>query len=116
MLVPLPPVLLQQPVSCSNVLRLLFKGDFGCYTSFPRQFMITSEVQKLRIKGNSNWGKPCGEIPNMPTSFEEMVRQLELSEEEYVSSIPLKEWAKMHKDSKYVPQDLLKAWGIIAKG
>jgi hypothetical protein len=50
----------------------------------------------------------------MPTSFEEMVRRLKLSEKEYRNSIPLKEWAKKHKDSKYVPQDLLEAWGIEA--
>jgi hypothetical protein len=44
-----------------------------------------------------------------------MVRGLKLSEKEYRSSIPLKEWAQKHKDSKYVPQDLLEAWGIEAK-
>jgi hypothetical protein len=72
-------------------------------------------VHNLRKKGNPNWGKTNLDIPNMPTSFEEMVRRLKLSEEEYRSSIPLKEWAKKHKDSKYVPQDLLEAWGIVAK-
>jgi len=49
------------------------------------------------------------------TSFEEMVRELNPSEGEYRSSIPLKEWAQKHKDSKYVPQELLEAWGIEAK-
>jgi hypothetical protein len=71
------------------------------------------EVHKLRNKGNQNWGKPSGGIPNTPTSFEEMARGLKLSEVDYRSSIPLKEWAKKHKDSKYVPQDLLEAWGIV---
>jgi hypothetical protein len=71
-------------------------------------------VHKLPSKGNPNWGKSCGDIPNAPTSFEEMVRRLKLSEKEYLNSIPLKEWAKKHKDSKYVPQDLLEAWGIEA--
>jgi len=71
-------------------------------------------VHKLRNKGNPNWGKPC-DIRNTPTSFEEMVRRLKLSEKEYRSSIPLKEWAQKHKDSKYVPQDLLEAWGIVVK-
>jgi hypothetical protein len=66
----------------------------------------------LQIKGNPNWGKACGDIPNTPTSFEEMVRRLKLSEKEYRSSIPLKEWAQRNKDSKYVPLDLLEAWGI----
>jgi hypothetical protein len=42
-----------------------------------------------------------------------MVKQLKLSEKEYRNSIPLKEWAQKHKDSKYVPQELLEAWGIV---
>jgi hypothetical protein len=41
-----------------------------------------------------------------------MVRRLKLSEKEYQSSIPLRHWAQKHKNSKYVPQDLLEAWGI----
>jgi hypothetical protein len=41
-----------------------------------------------------------------------MVGRLKLSEKEYQSSIPLRQWAQKHKNSKYVPQDLLKAWGI----
>jgi hypothetical protein len=69
----------------------------------------------LRSKGNPNWGKPSGGIiPVTSTSFEEMVKRLKLSEKECRNSIPLKEWAKKHKDSKYVPQDLLEAWGIVA--
>ncbi|HEY4843562.1 MAG TPA: hypothetical protein VIH78_16455 [Terriglobales bacterium] len=72
-------------------------------------------MRKLRNKGNPNWGKGWGDIPSTPTSFEEMVGQLKLKENQYRSSIPLKEWAKKHKDSKYVPQDLLDAWGIEAK-
>jgi hypothetical protein len=77
--------------------------------------MTIHEVHKLRKKGNPNWGKTYGDIPNTPSSFEEMVRQLKLSEREYRGSIPLREWAKKHKDSKYVPQNLLEAWGIEAK-
>jgi hypothetical protein len=69
----------------------------------------------LRIKRKSNWDNPIGAIPVTPTSFEEMVRRLKLSEKEYRSSIPLREWAQEHKDSKYVPQHLLDAWGIEAK-
>jgi hypothetical protein len=72
-------------------------------------------VHKLQIKGNPNWGKPCADIPITPTSFEEMVGRLKLSEKEYRSSIPLREWAQKNKDSKYVPQYLLEAWGFVAK-
>ncbi len=66
----------------------------------------------MRKKGNQNWGKPAENIPHTPSSFEQMVRQLNLSEKEYRSSTPLKAWAQKHKDSKYVPQDLLEAWGM----
>jgi hypothetical protein len=73
----------------------------------------------LRNKSNPNWGKAGGDIPIpipiTPSSFEEMVRRLKLSEKEYRSSTALKQWAQKHKDSKYVPQDLLEAWGIAAK-
>jgi hypothetical protein len=74
-------------------------------------------VRKLQNKGNPNWGKAGGDIPIpiTPSSFEEMVRQLKLSEKEYRSSTPLKAWAQKHKDSKYVPQELLEAWGIAEK-
>ena len=48
----------------------------------------------------------------MATSFERMVKKLDLSPEEYASSAPLKEWARRNMDEKYVPSDLLKAWGF----
>jgi hypothetical protein len=69
----------------------------------------------LQNKGHRNWGEGCGDVPNAPSSFEEMVRQLKLSEKEYRGSTALKQWAQKYKDSKYVPQDLLEAWGIVAK-
>jgi hypothetical protein len=72
-------------------------------------------VHSLRNQHNSNWGQPYGDSPITKTSFEETVRQLKLSEREYRSSIPLLQWARKHKDSKYVPQDLLEAWGIESK-
>jgi hypothetical protein len=72
-------------------------------------------VHSLQNKGNRNWIKPSEDIPNTPSSFEQMVRQLKLSEKEYRSSTPLKAWAQKHKDNKYVPQDLLEAWGFAAK-
>jgi hypothetical protein len=69
-------------------------------------------MKKFRTKENQNWGNPCGDLSNTPTSFDEMVRRLKLSEKEYRSSIPLKKWAQKNKDSKYVPQELLEAWGV----
>ena len=69
----------------------------------------------LQNKGNRSWGKPSEDILNTPSSFEQIVRQLKLAEKEYRSSTALKQWAQKHKDSKYVPQDLLEAWGISEK-
>ncbi len=82
---------------------------------FSRRLNIVDEVLKLRNKGNSNWGKTGGDIPIVPSSFEEMARRLKLSKNEYRGSTTLKQWAQKHKNSKYVPQDLLEAWGLRAK-
>jgi hypothetical protein len=41
-----------------------------------------------------------------------MVRKLCLSPEEYESSALLKDWVRRNMDEKYVPSDLLKAWGF----
>ena len=48
----------------------------------------------------------------MATSFEQMVRKFALSPEEYESSAVLKDWVRRNMDEKYVPSDLLKAWGF----
>jgi hypothetical protein len=48
----------------------------------------------------------------MATSFEQIVKKLGLSPEQYKSSDRLKEWVRRNMDEKYVPPDLLKAWGF----
>ena len=67
-------------------------------------------------RGNPNWGKPdvLSAVDVQPSSFEQMVRKLQLSPDQYVSSVQLKEWARKNKDQKYVPSDLLKAWNFEA--
>ncbi len=47
-----------------------------------------------------------------PSSFEQLVKQLGLSPEQYQGSAVLREWAFKHKHEKYVPQDLLLSWGF----
>lgn len=46
------------------------------------------------------------------SSFEKMVETLGLRPDQYLSSTALKEWVRSNKDDKYVPSDLLKAWGF----
>ncbi len=68
-------------------------------------------------RGNPNWGKPGAHSgPLSPTSFEEVVRKLRLSPEDYEGSLTLKEWVRKHKDQKYIPDDLLKLWDFEVKG
>ena len=72
----------------------------------------------IKKRGNPNWGKPdMNAIRNAePTSFEGVVKELQLSPSEYVRSAPLKAWVRQNKDHKYVPSDLLQAWGFEVKG
>ena len=66
-------------------------------------------------RGNPNWGKPDVHPADIqPSSFEQIVRKLQLSPDQYQSSVQLKEWARKNKDHKYVPSDLLKAWDFEA--
>ena len=46
------------------------------------------------------------------SSFEHVVATLRLSPAEYVNSAELKEWVRRHKDHRYVPPELLEAWGF----
>lgn len=68
-------------------------------------------------RDNPNWGKPESNI--LPyagaSSFEGIVKKLRLSPAEYEGSIHLKEWARKNKDQKYVPSNLLEAWGLEVK-
>ena len=68
-------------------------------------------------RGNPNWGKSeVNAIPYTGTSsFEEVVKKLRLSPSQYEGSIHLQEWARKNKDQKYVPLNLLEAWGLDVK-
>jgi hypothetical protein len=46
------------------------------------------------------------------SSFEKVVDSLKLSPEQYQTSAELREWVLRNKDDKYVPPDLLKAYGF----
>ena len=65
-------------------------------------------------RGNPNWGKPVPFGPVVPAvfSFAEAVKQLKLQPDQYVQSTRLREWARRNKDSKFIPEALLQAWGF----
>jgi hypothetical protein len=55
-------------------------------------------------------GLPVAVTPTGATTFEHLVAKLGLAPEQYENSIALKEWARKHKNVRYVPPQLLQAW------
>ncbi len=66
-------------------------------------------------RGNPNWCRlaPMGTLAVSPPTFESVAGALGLVPREFLDSIPLKEWVRRNKDHKYVPLDLLAAWGFV---
>jgi hypothetical protein len=65
-----------------------------------------------RKRGNPNWGKPMEAAPDVPTAFEEEVQRLGLNKQTCATSEKLKQWCERNKDRCYIPESLLKRWGI----
>lgn len=79
------------------------------------QVILGEEINlsRKRYTGQS-WGSK-GVLPmpeNRPTSFDEIVERMGLSPAEYESSAELKQWVLANVGQKYVPVDLLIAWGF----
>ena len=70
----------------------------------------------VKRRGNPNWGKPEPVmLGTSMSSFEALVKSLGLSPDQYEDSRPLKDWVAKNKDHKYVPLNLLEAWGFKAQ-
>ncbi len=65
-----------------------------------------------RKRGNPNWGRPIQPSLALPTEFEMRVRQLQLTKETYSSSRELLSWCERNRNRVYIPEWLLKEWGI----
>ncbi len=65
-------------------------------------------------RGNSNFTNPGSKnsAAFSASSFEKVVDSLRLSPDQYQSSAELRDWVLRNKDEKYVPPDLLKAFGF----
>lgn len=68
-------------------------------------------------RGNPSWGKaePRG-APVCLSDFEYVTKSLGLSPDQYVHSVALKDWVCRNKNHKYVPPELLMAWGLTVNG
>lgn len=77
---------------------------------------LTEDTKNCMAKrrGNPNWGKPepIGPVVPTVTSFEQVVKEFKLTPDQYVRSTRLREWARRNKNSKYIPEALLEAWGF----
>jgi len=75
-----------------------------------RQIPLSPPARK---RGNPNWGKPSPSLPALLTEFEKEARRLRLTKEMYVHSTELRQWCERNRNWTYVPEWLLKKWGII---
>ena len=75
---------------------------------------IKETKSMAKRRGNPNWGKPepIGPVVPTVTSFEQIVKEFKLSPDQYIRSTRLREWARRNKNSKYIPEALLEAWGF----
>lgn len=71
-------------------------------------------LKMAKRRGNPNWGKPepIGPVVPTVTSFEQVVKEFKLTPDQYVRSTRLREWARRNRNSKYIPESLLEAWGF----
>jgi hypothetical protein len=83
-----------------------------CISRYPYARKVFFPMAKRR--GNPNWGKPepIGPVTPTITEFEQVVREYKLSPDQYLRSTRLREWARRNKNSKYIPEPLLEAWGF----
>jgi hypothetical protein len=82
---------------------------------FARALAEKRTSQKMaKRRGNPNWGKPepIGPVVPTVTSFEQVVKEFKLTPDQYIRSTRLREWARHNKNSKYIPEALLEAWGF----
>ncbi len=76
--------------------------------------LLRTPHQMAKRRGNPNWGKPepIGPVVPTVTSFEQIVKEFKLTPDQYIRSTRLREWARRNKNSKYIPEALLEAWGF----
>jgi hypothetical protein len=75
------------------------------------------EVVPYHRRGNPNWGKPDVPVPYLGlTQFEQLAKELELTPGEYRDSPELRNWCLRNANRRYVPEYLLRLWGIAVTG
>jgi len=64
--------------------------------------------------GHPRWSQGLGVAPDppIPSDFERVAAHLKLSPDQYLSSPQLCVWVERNWRQKFVPEKLLKAWGL----
>ena len=71
-------------------------------------------ILAMALRSDKPWsGKPTTPPPNMPSEFEMVARELGLTEQHYADSRQLRVWCKENCHRCYIPEWLLKRWGIV---
>ena len=70
----------------------------------------------MRKRGNPNWGRPIQVPAAFATEFELQARRLHLTPEAYASSRGLRLWCERNRNRVWVPEWLLREWGIAVDG
>ena len=101
----------QQSLSLNSSQNLRRMNSCGRNQKHPASRTYTLMAKR---RGNPNWGKPepIGPVVPTVTSFEQVVKEFKLTPDQYIRSTRLREWARRNKNSKYIPEALLEAWGF----
>jgi hypothetical protein len=105
-----------------NIPKITVVTSSSGQTSLPlprpemNQQILLPRTNKSMAKrrGNPNWGKPepIGPVVPTVTSFEQITKEFKLPPDQFIRSTRLREWARRNKNSKYIPEALLEAWGF----
>ena len=81
--------------------------SFGAWRSVKMSLPMTQHP-------NPNWasGGAARERPRAATEFEKRMRELHLSPDNCAASKELRRWCEDNKNRCYIPEWLLKTWGI----
>jgi hypothetical protein len=98
----------------SQVLRRGRAGQFKT-AQLTEYHVGAASLAMPRRRGNPKWGsggQPLQPTPGVATEFEEQVRRLRLTNQTCVSSTELRRWCERNRNRCYIPEWLLKEWGL----
>ncbi len=110
---------LNLPRELFAVTSVLFGGSTT--DSILRPFLALRQASEERLRaqmilkrrGNPRWSESvANSLQPTVSEFERVVERLRLEPQEYIGSQELRAWAEKNKDVRFVPERLLKAWGI----